>query len=36
MPEYFPMPSADASPLKNPAIQLFGNRLFSGQTINEL
>jgi hypothetical protein len=36
MPEYFPMPSAGTPSLKNPAIQLFGNRLFSDQTASEL
>ena len=33
---YFPYNQDDAKPMKNPAIQLFGNRLFLDQTNNEL
>ena len=36
MPEHFPTPPANASSMKNPAIQIFGNRLFSDQTLSEL
>ena len=33
---YFPNTPREASSIKNPAIQLFGNRLFSDQTVSEL
>ncbi|HHL34000.1 MAG TPA: hypothetical protein ENJ30_06515, partial [Desulfobulbaceae bacterium] len=32
---YFPFQPADEKAMKNPAIQLFGNRLFSDQTVSE-
>ncbi len=33
---YFPYNPDDAKAMKNPAIQLFGNRLFMDQTVSEL
>ena len=33
---YFPYTPDDAKAMKNPAIQLFGNRLFMDQTVSEL
>ena len=36
MLKHFPAAPSGASSLKNPAIQVFGNRLFSDQTVSEL
>jgi len=33
---HFPTGAVETKPMKNPAIQLFGNRLFSDQTVSEL
>jgi hypothetical protein len=33
---YFPYNPDDVEAMQNPAIQLYGNRLFSDQTISEL
>ena len=33
---YFPYKPAEAKAMKNPAIQLYGNRFFSDQTVSEL
>lgn len=34
--KYFPYTPGDKNSIRNPAIQLYGNRLFSDQTISEL
>jgi hypothetical protein len=34
--KYYPYTPDDAKSMKNPAIQLYGNRLFSDQTVSEL